>query len=119
MKIIDTLKGKLTVLLTTLRFCISRFFALIYDYAVTYPVTVRIYKYLLKNRFYKDFPACKPGAKGDGVSIIDIGTASGTCLKNIVDKAQFDKVLAIDINKEYIASATKLFEGHKNVEVKL
>lgn len=50
--------------------------------------------------------------------MLDIGTASGTCLKNIVDGANFEKVLAIDIDKRYVESATKLFESYPNVEVK-
>jgi ubiquinone/menaquinone biosynthesis C-methylase UbiE len=98
---------------------IGRGFALIYDTFVSYPVTIKIYKYLLKTKFYEAFPHCKPGVKGSkGVSMIDIGTASGTCLKSIINDAQFNRVLAIDINKGYIKSATRLFKDHKNVEVK-
>jgi ubiquinone/menaquinone biosynthesis C-methylase UbiE len=102
-----------------LKFIISRIFALIYDTLVSYPVTIAIYKYLLKSKFQQAFPNCKPTSKGKGVSMIDIGTASGTCLKKIISLGNFERVLAIDIDKEYVKSATKLFEKNPNVEVKL
>lgn len=118
MQIKNLLVQKLMKFLALLKFILNRFFALVYDYAVSYPVTVRIYRYLLKEKFLKDFPKARKEVKGKGITMLDIGTASGTCLKNIVDGANFERVLAIDIDKRYVASADKLFEKYPNVEVK-
>ena len=90
MKIKNLLLSKVKQFLILLKFISDRFFALVYDYAVSYPVTVRIYRYLLKEKFLKDFPKAKKEAKGKGVTMLDIGTASGTCLKNIIDGGNFD-----------------------------
>ena len=118
MKIKNLIVSKLTKFLIFLKFVINRCFALIYDYAVSYPVTVRIYRYLLREKFFRDFPNAKKETKGKGISMLDIGTASGTCLKSIVDNANFERVIAIDIDKSYVDSAKKLFEKYPNVEVR-
>lgn len=119
MKIAQIIKAKVIWLFSILRLCISKMFALIYDYAVSYPVTVSIYKYMQKTKFYSAFPNSKPDFKGTGITMLDIGTASGTCLKNILDKGNFERVLGIDIDKEYVKSSTHLFRDHKNVEIRL
>jgi len=50
---------------------------------------------------------------------MDIGTGPGTCLNSILDKCNFSRVLAVDINKNYVASAKKLFSAKSHVEVRL
>lgn len=117
-KQVHLLKKLVVKFLTWLKFIISRVFALVYDYAVSYPVTIKVYKHILEEKFLKEFPNTSPDYKGKGVTMIDIGTASGTCLKSIINKCNFERVLAVDIDKDYVASATKLFEKHDNVEVK-
>lgn len=56
MGIKETLISKIKQLLKFLHFIMCRFFALVYDYGVSYPVTIRIYKYLLREKFLVDFP---------------------------------------------------------------
>lgn len=73
---------------------------------------------MLEKRFLCDFPQANLKSPGKGVSMIDIGTASGTCLKSIIDKAKFERVLAVDIDHFYVESAKKLLSNKKNVEVK-
>jgi len=82
-------------------------------------LTIRIYKYLLKTKFYDVFPQSKPeNSNKKGISLLDIGTASGTCLNSILGQMNYERVLAIDIDKLYVKRAKNLFKDKKNVEVK-
>ena len=94
-----------------LKTLLSFLFAYMYDVCVTYPVTKGIYSYFLKV-FGKDF-------KGQSVSMLDIGTGTGTPLKSILKKTDcFGRVLAIDINREYLVAAKDNLKKHPNVEVR-
>ena len=110
MAIPANIKSKLMWLLSLIKFAVNRAFSVLYDYAISYPITMKVYKHMLNQKFLKDFsPNIKPGFKGEGTSIIDIGTGPGTCLNSILDQCNFSRVLAVDIDKNYVNSAKKLF----------
>ena len=52
------------------------------------------------------------------LSMIDIGTGTGSPLYSVLDKVNFDRILAIDINKGYLEIAKKRFKNRPEVEVK-
>lgn len=85
-------------------------FSYIYDVFVTYPLTRAIYIH-----FAKEFKAKFTGRK---ISMIDVGTGTGTPLKSILDKVTFERVLAIDINDGYLEKARKNFKNNPNIEVR-
>jgi hypothetical protein len=117
-----TLKSAILKLLQFLKYIISRAMSIFYDWAISYPVTMKVYNHMVKERFLKDFPLSNPNlsmSKSKLVSMIDIGTGPGTCLYNILDKVNFERVLAVDIDKDYVASAKNLFKNKVNVEVRL
>lgn len=96
--------------LVKLKALILYLFSYIYDYTVTFPVTKSIYVH-----FAKEFKS-KFGEKA--VSMIDIGTGTGTPLKAIIDDVKFERVLAVDIDTGYLERAKENFKDHPNVEVK-
>lgn len=102
-----------------LKYLISKFLSAIYDILVTYPVTKAIYKHFGTKILSKDFPASKLSQKSlKGITMLDIGTGTGTALKSIINQVNFSKVTAIDINEPYLKIATKKFSKIPNVEVK-
>lgn len=66
-------------------------------------------------KFAKEFNEEFPGKK---VSMIDIGTGPGTPLKSIMNQVNFERVLAIDINDDYISHCKDLFKDDDRVEVR-
>jgi ubiquinone/menaquinone biosynthesis C-methylase UbiE len=116
------LKSAILKLLKLLKYVVSRAMSIFYDWAISYPVTMKVYNHMVKERFLKDFPLANPTismSKSKTVSMIDIGTGPGTCLNNILNKVNFERVLAVDIDKDYVASAKTLFKDRINVEVRL
>lgn len=81
-----------------------------YDIMVTYPLTRAVYFH-----FAEEFNRKFPGKK---VSMVDVGTGTGTPLKGIMNKVTFSRVLAIDIDKAYLTVAKNNLAKHSNVEVK-
>lgn len=104
-----------------LKLLFAKWITFLYDFLVTYPVTKAIYQHFAKKIITKDFPRSKnmSSPEKNGISMIDIGTGTGTPLESILKKVNFSRVLAVDINKKYIKTATKKFEKVSNVEVKL
>lgn len=52
-------------------------------------------------------------------NVLDIGTATGGPLSTIVGYfSEETRVLGIDYNKHYVPACQKLFQDHKNVEIK-
>lgn len=83
--------------------------ASIYDFCVAYPLTNSIYRHfgkLMQDHFGKE-----------EVSMVDIGTGTGTPLKSLLPMLNFNRVLAIDINDHYINTAKKNLKQHENVDV--
>ena len=102
----DKVKQALSKLLAVIRYL----FSYIYDITVTYPLTRSIYKH-----FAKEFASKFAGKK---ITMIDVGTGTGTPLKSILKDVQFERVLAVDINRGYLQKARENFAQHPNVEVR-
>jgi ubiquinone/menaquinone biosynthesis C-methylase UbiE len=85
-------------------------FSYVYDILVTYPLTRAVYSH-----FAAEFNRKFPGKK---VSMIDVGTGTGTPLKSIMNKVSFSRVLAVDINTGYLKLAKKSLAEYPEVEVK-
>lgn len=102
----DTVKKNIS----RLKGLILYLFSYIYDICVTYPLTRSIYIH-----FSKTFSSQSNNKK---ISMIDVGTGTGTPLKSILDKVNFEKVLAIDINRGYLEKARENFRNNLNVEVR-
>lgn len=82
----------------------------VYDILVTYPLTRAVYFH-----FAEEFNSKFPGKQ---VSMVDVGTGTGTPLKGIMDKVKFSRVLAVDIDKAYLTVAKKNLAEYPQVEVK-
>lgn len=95
---------------TKLKALIFYLFSYVYDIMVTYPLTRAIYLHFAKE-FNQKF-------KGKKISMVDVGTGTGTPLKSILSKVEFERVLAVDINKGYLEKAKENFKNNPNVEVK-
>lgn len=85
-------------------------FSYVYDIMVTYPLTRAVYFHFAAE-FNKKFP-------GKQVSMVDVGTGTGTPLKAIMKKVNFSRVLAVDINTGYLRLAKKNLSEFPEVEVK-
>lgn len=81
-----------------------------YDIMVTYPLTRAVY-FHFADEFNRKFP-------GKKVSMVDVGTGTGTPLKGIMNKVSFSRVLAVDIDKAYLTVAKKNLAEFPEVEVK-
>ena len=114
--IIDTknITENMKKILKLLQTIFAKIVTFIYDYMVTYPVTKAIYKHFVKTRYPKHFPK----AASQELSMIDIGTGTGTPLYSVLDNLEFKRILAIDINKGYLETAKKRFKDKAHVEVK-
>lgn len=103
----------------TIKTLFARLISFLYDFLITYPLTKAIYSHFANNIIGKDFPKAKDLSSLEGaISMIDIGTGTGTPLQSILGQVNFSRVLAIDINKQYIETATQKFATTDNVEVK-
>lgn len=116
-----SLERMIKKLILWIKYILAKFASYIYDFCVTYPVTKAIYKHFATKIIAKDFPKAKnmSSPSKNGISFIDIGTGTGTPLKSILNQVNFKKILAIDIDKQYITIAQKKFKNNSNVEVKL
>mmetsp|Transcript_23525 Transcript_23525/g.20430 ORF Transcript_23525/g.20430 Transcript_23525/m.20430 type:complete len:241 (+) Transcript_23525:41-763(+) len=84
--------------------------ATIYDSFFTKPISRYTY-YSLYDRIEKDLPKIK--------RILDVGTGTGVALGSIIDKIpRATHITGIDINKDYIKHAKKLFSAYENVTVR-
>jgi len=82
----------------------------IYDLVITKPLTKYTYIKLF-NEFEKRIPGMK--------AILDVGTGTGYALNSIIDLIpQTVQVTGIDIDKNYVMTAEKLFKTRSNVVIK-